>query len=114
DAFKHRMTGEQLRNLERTSNSTPRDSARRQLGDRLAFESDATGRRVDIAGAEIEKCRLTRPVRTDDRDELVGIYVEFDPVRGHDAAEGDPQIADCEDRVHFGFVLRRSSRWISP
>ncbi len=59
-----------VRYLELASNTFPSDFVNRQVRDRLGHEVDLAGRRLLLAGYEIEERRLAGSVRSDEATQL--------------------------------------------
>src|ERR1700744_1555210 len=71
---------------------------RHDIGDVIAFEEDAAGRRFEHAGEEIDHCRLAGAVRPDQRVTRAFFDRQIDVTRRRDAAETLFQTFGFEDR----------------
>ena len=91
---------EQLDRLERTDQAPPRDGVRRQAVQDAILEADRScpARRVPSEG--VDEGGLTGAVGADQPDDLPGLDVQRDVIDSHDAAVGESEPIDLEERRH--------------
>src|SRR5439155_16181853 len=89
---------EELDALEDARDPEPRDLVRPQSPQIAALETHRAGPRPIDAVQAVEDRRLAGAVRTDDREQLAVVRVERDAVERDEAAEGERQFANLEQR----------------
>ena len=92
--------GEQLDVLEGPGHAEPRDRRWTHAHQLVAVQLHRALLGPVDAGEDVEDAGLARAVGADEREQLVGAYVEGDPVHGRDRPEGQPHVVDDQHRVH--------------
>src|SRR5215204_3867277 len=87
EIFRCGKLNKQLRYLERTRDTKPRDVSRRTSADIKPVERNRTAVRLEIAGDHIDKGRLARAVGADQADLLASRDVEGQGVGSHNGAK---------------------------
>src|SRR4051794_15630215 len=103
-----------LRNLERARDTGASNLIWLLPCNMLTVEHDLARRRLERAGDEIVECALSRAIRSDEADELSGLYGEAHVADGLECAEAAPEIADLEQGGHRAFALPRTRRSSAP
>ena len=98
DVLKRGGIGQDVGDLIRAGDALPGDPLGRQARDVLAVEQDLPRGRAQVAGQAIEEGALARPVRPDDRADLLALDFEADAVQGHQATKAHGQALGTEDR----------------
>src|SRR5258708_2821050 len=94
--LQHRHALEELRCLERTSESQLRNIACLAADDRLPVELDVALLRAKHAADRVQQSRLARSVRSDQSSDLQAVHVEVHALQHMNTAEADVEILHGE------------------
>src|SRR5271166_6738700 len=92
DVLERGGVGEDVGDLVRPGDAFVRDPIRGKPGNLAAIEQDMPGRWPQDAGQAVEERAFARPVRPDDRADLVAPDREVDLIEGGQPTEADGQI----------------------
>ena len=95
DILQHAQGGEGLWNLESAGNAHAAADVGLEPGDIVPVEADASGRRRQRAGDDVEERRFTGAVWTNETERLVAIGFEGYAVEHNKAAEMLLHAIDC-------------------
>src|SRR5450755_1418163 len=106
DVLRHGHALKYLQILKSARHSAGRQRIWRKARDVLSGQFDASPTGDVNAGYYIEKCRLARTVRTDDRKYLAFVHRETDAVDRLERTERYPDILDREDHRVLAISFR--------
>src|SRR5947208_8715 len=100
DVFSDGEIGEEIRELERATQTAPGAQRSRQARQVLAVEQNLAGAGAQLPRDQIEVSGLAGAVRSDDGGELARTKRACHRVHGDMSAEADRQVARLEMRAH--------------